>query len=186
MKLCDLEEGKLKITFGMTVKNWCKECIGKYKTNLSAASLSRYENRMNHWIVDKIGDMKLKDVKPLHCQAVINQLDGYSQFQINAISQMLKFIFDKSIENELLVKNPAANLTKLKGPYKQGRSVTENERSHVLKVADSNPRYLYFLFMLFCGYRPSEAARIQGMDIKNIEGRNMLHIRGKRRNFLIE
>lgn len=180
IKQRDLEEGKVSISSNMTVKAWCEQCLDKYKTNLSDTSFVNYRNRMNHWIVEKIGQNKLSSIKPLHCQDIMNQLEGYSKFQINAVAQMLFFIFDKAIDNELIIRNPAESLTKPRGTSTRRRSITHHEREYVLAVAETNNRFIYFLFMIFCGCRPSEAAEIKGMDIKQIDGRNILHIRGKK------
>ncbi|MDD4377182.1 MAG: site-specific integrase [Eubacteriales bacterium] len=177
-RLRDLEEGKVTINNSMTVNQWAEICINDYKTNLRPISLNNYKSKMNKWIVGNIGDLKLKDVKPLHCQKILNDMDGMAKDSINKINQMMNFIFDKAVQNKLILENPAKYLTLPEGTKSTRRAITSTERTTLLQVADINPKYTYFLFMLLCGCRPSEVANIKGMDIQIIKGTLMLHIRG--------
>ena len=72
----------------------------------------------------------------------------------------------------------ALKLRRPKGTKRTRRSITEAERAVILEVADTDPRFLLFLFMLFCGCRPSEAAELQGRDVILEDGKPLLHIRG--------
>lgn len=109
--------------------------------------------------------MPLKSVKPIHCQEVLNLQAGKSKAQIAEVYQTLKFIFGKAQENGLIATNPAEHIIKPIGTKTYRRAITENERKHLLKVAETDPRFTLFLLMLFCGCRPSEAMEAQGRDI---------------------
>ena len=89
--------------------------------------------------------MPLKSVKPIHCQEVLNLQAGKSKAQIAEVYQTLKFIFGKAQENGLIATNPAEHIIKPIGTKTYRRAITENERKHLLKVAETDPR-----FTLFC------------------------------------
>lgn len=177
-KIRDLEEGKVVISNTMTVKDWAVKAVETYKTNQADITREKYIQRMNHCILERIGDMQLKQVKPLHCQQVLNMQAGNSKRQINEVHQTLNFIFRTAVDNKLILKNPAEKITKPAGTKTYRRSITDNERTHLIKVCDSDDRFTLFLLMLYCGCRPSEAREAKGMDIKLLEGQPVLHIRG--------
>ena len=178
LKQQELEKGTKRVASTMTVAEWANQAVEIYKTNQAEITREKYIQRMNHCILEEIGDMQLKNVKPLHCQNVLNLQIGKSKTQINEVAQTLFFIFDKAYDNGLINDNPAKKLTKPAGYKKSRRAITDFEREHLLKVADEDDRFILFLLMLYCGCRPSEAREVKGMDIKRIENCNVLHIRG--------
>ena len=178
MLLRDLKEGKIAVNGNMLVKHWAQQCIDTYKTGQKDITRKKYIQRVNHCILEHIGDMRLKDVKPVHCQQVLNRQKGNSKFQINEVHNALNFIFGKAVTNKLIVSNPAQDLVKPQGTKKSWRAITEYEREHIVKVGQTDRRYYLYLLMLYCGCRPPEAASATGNDIKQVDGYNMLHIRG--------
>lgn len=174
----DIEEGKVLITGSMTVEQWVKICLETYKSNLKPATLDAMTYRINKHIVSAIGSYQLKTIKPIQCQAIINAQAGMSYAHIRSLMQELKFIFAKAKENHLIAENPAENLIRPSCVKGRRRAITDNEREHLLAVADADPAYNLFLLMLFCGCRPGEAINCQGNDIQLIQGCRMLHIRG--------
>ena len=177
-KIRDLEEGKVTIANTMLVREWALRAVDAYKTNQADITREKYIQRMKHCVLEHIGDMQLKQVKPLHCQKVLNLQAGNSKRQINEVHQTLNFIFKTAVDNELILKNPAENIVKPAGTKTYRRSITDNERVHLIKVCDNDDRLILFLLMLYCGCRPSEACEAKGMDIKLLEGQPVLHIRG--------
>ena len=181
MKIRDLKEGKITVNAAMSVKDWCEICIRDYKSNLAPVTLANYKSKVNHWIVSKIGNLRVKDVKEIHCQGILNEMsaNNMADHTMRKVAQIMRFIFERAKRNHLIIYNPAEDLTIPSGGGKSTRrAITASERKHILTVAASNPKYIYFLFMLYCGCRPSEAAEIKGMDITSIGSENVLHIRG--------
>ena len=182
----------------VTVKKWIDTCLSQYKTNVTEQTLTGYRSKANRWIIPTIGHMKIKDVKPINCQQVMNGMQGKASDTIKKVRQIMFFCFDMAVDNHIIKDNPASRITAPKGHRSTHRAITEHERSIILqtvekrlqsdyKVPDGkykngnlteSHRYVYFLFMLFCGCRPSEVAEIQARDIETIDGMKRLHIRG--------
>lgn len=177
-KIRDLEEGKIVISNSMTVKDWATRAVEAYKTAQAEITREKYLQAMKHCIFEPIGSMQLKKIKPLHCQQVINMQAGKSNRQINGVYQMLNFIFRTAVENKLILENPAENVIKPAGYTNGRRAITEQERNHLIKVAEADDGFVLFLLMLYCGCRPSEAKEAMGKDILILEGQPVLHIRG--------
>lgn len=174
----ELESGRVVIASSMTVADWAYRAVDTYKTRQKEITKKKYVGNMRHNILGQIGTMPLKSVKPIHCQEVLNMQAGKSKAQIAEVCQTLKFIFGKAYENGLIATNPAEHIIKPIGTKTYRRTITENERTHLLKVADNDPRFTLFLLMLYCGCRPSEAMEAQGRDISKMDGYPVLHIRG--------
>ena len=174
----ELESGRVVVASSMTVSDWAYRAVDTYKTRQKEITKKKYVGNMRHNILGQIGTMPLKSVKPIHCQEVLNMQAGKSKAQIAEVCQTLKFIFGKAYENGLIATNPAEHIIKPIGTKTYRRTITDHEREHLLKVADSDPRFTLFLLMLYCGCRPSEAMEAQGRDISKMDGYPVLHIRG--------
>lgn len=174
----ELESGRVVVASSMTVSDWAYRAVDTYKTRQKEITKKKYVGNMRHNILEQIGTMPLKSVKPIHCQEVLNMQAGKSKAQIAEVCQTLKFIFGKAYENGLIATNPAEHIIKPIGTKTYRRTITDHEREHLLKVADSDPRFTLFLLMLYCGCRPSEAMEAQGRDISKMDGYPVLHIRG--------
>ena len=177
-KMRDLEEGKFTITNTMKVSDWAYTAVETYKTNQAEITQQKYMQRMRHCILEHIGSLQLKQVKPLHCQNIINMQAGKSKRHIDEVYQMLKFIFRTAAQNKLIIENPAENIIKPAGYKGTRRAITEAERKAFIDVCKKNNRFVLFMLMLYCGCRPSEAKEAMGKDISKIEGQPVLHVRG--------
>lgn len=181
-KLRDLEEGKVVVSGNMTVRDWTNKCIETYKVGQSAETRSRYVSRINHCILEHIGNRTLKSIKPIDAQIVLSKQSENSQYQIDQVYQALRFIFRTAKENKLILEDPTLNLHKIKNGKKESRrSLTADEEKTFLAVSE-NKRFLVFLLMYYCGLRPSEAREAKGEDIQTIKDGNktynILHVRG--------
>lgn len=164
----------------ITVKEWSERCFEMYKTNIQPITLRNQKSKVNRWIIPEIGSMRVQDVREIHCQLVMNHMNGMAADTIKKVRQLMIFIFDKAMRNNLIRVNPAAMVMPPKGGKSTHRAITDIERQHILATAEKSPKYAYFLFMLYCGLRPSEAAEVKWSDIKtdNLSGIHLLHVRG--------
>jgi hypothetical protein len=79
MKKRDLEEGRKRITKNMLVREWAKEYIESYKRpSVGTQEHATLKSQAENWICPVIGGMRMKDVKPIHCQKIMNGLAGKS------------------------------------------------------------------------------------------------------------
>lgn len=170
MKKRDLEENRVVVSKSTPVCKWTEKWLETYKlTSVSASTYAGYRSRINVHINPAIGRMLMKDVKPLHLQKILNNLNGYSKDYIAKVEYTLVQIFDKALQNNLIISNPASNLTKPKALNGTHRAITESERKWILDVADYHKHGLWIKIMLYCGLRPGETLHLQGrnFDMKN-------------------
>lgn len=165
-KKYELEEGKKKITKNILAKDWFPIYLETYRApSVGADMLRDLKSQYRVWIGPNVGNMQLKDIKPIHCQSILNSMSGKSKTHIVKIKQLLYNMLDAAIDNNLLIDNPAKKLTLPKAEAGTHRPITDTERAVLLKVAETNPYGLWLKTMLFCGVRPGETSRILGMHI---------------------
>ena len=183
LKKRDLEEGRVVIQSSMTVRQWADEAIPTYKTKQSAITREKYMRRVNHNVLEHIGSMKIKDVKPIVLQKTLNLCQGCSQRHINEVAQIIKFLFQTAYDNGMLRENPATGLVVPSGARSEGRAATEHEVNALLKVAEHDKRFILFELIYYCGCRPSEAMEVKGSDFSILEGEPVLHIRATKNRY---
>ena len=72
------------------------------------ATVKNYRQQYTKHISPQIGMMKLKNIKSIHCQNVLNAMfeDGYAYGTMNLTKITLHAIFKSAIANDYLYKNP--------------------------------------------------------------------------------
>lgn len=179
MKLRDLEEGKVTINKSMTVRQWAEICMETYKQpTQKEITYQKYRNRMENCVLKHIGDMSIKNVRPITCQQVLNRQQGNSEYQIKQTRQMLQFLFKYAVKEKLILENPADDLIEPEGTRESRRSLTPVERNHFLSVIDKDSRFLVFQLMYYASCRPDEAREVRGKDVQLKDGYPVIHVRG--------
>ena len=172
IKLKELEEGKRTIDGNTRVQDWAEEWLETYKQpTVNARHYKDLRNIVNNFIVPAIGPMKVKMVKPVHLQKILNGLPGYSNSYIKKIYDVIRQIFSEAYKNALTPINPAESLRKPTGrAQNKRRAITDKERELTLKVAEYHRGGLFVLIMLYCGLRPGEVAALRWTDIDLTRG----------------
>ena len=171
-----LKRGEKTISERTTVDRWFHEWIEVYKksSGITEKSLAMYGEKYRNYIKPEIGSMKLKDVKEIHLQKIMNGQAGRSYSHCAKLRMVMQELFSKARKSRLITYDPAEDI-KLPSTSRGGnRSITDQERSHILAVADTHRAGLWILTMLYAGLRPGEAAALQWKDIDF--DRNEIHI----------
>lgn len=171
--------GDISSSTDMTVDAWFNYWISEIKAKtVRWSTLSSYKRRYNNNIKEIIGSMVINDVKPMHCQNVLNVMDnnGYVGASMSLTKAVLSAMFSDACENGLISVNPVTKSVKCpKKPEKNTRVLTLDEQEKFLTVAKESINYNHFLFVLQTGVRSSELRGLKWSDI-DFENR-IIHIR---------
>lgn len=166
MRLKELEEGSILYSQNTTVKKWGNEYMRTYKEpSISNTTHSYLYGFLKNYIYPQIGTMKIKDVKAVHLQRIVNQGAGKSYSFCDKLRQLLRGMFGAAVDNQMIHLDPSKNLTLPDCTEGSHRELSDKERAIFLQVASTHPYGLWALFMLYCGLRPGETARILGCHI---------------------
>lgn len=159
----DLEKGFIVVNPNTRVSRWASEWLKTYKQDkVRKASYDRYQSIIQKYLNTHIGSMRLCEVKPIYLQKIINQLKGLSADFVRKVINTIKNIFEKAKQNDLIASNPALHLEMPHTtPLQLRRALTEEERKHILAVADRHPAGLWVKMLLYCGLRPGETIPLQ-------------------------
>jgi len=162
----DLEDGKIGITKQMRVSVWAYEWLDTYKKpRVGEKCYKEHRRHIEKMIVPQIGGLRLSEVTDIHLQKILNEKTGHSFSDAKYLRDTIRAIFIKAKESRLIAHNPAEFLTMPATTKGTHRSITDQERQHFLKVAETHPAGLMFKTMLYCGLRTGEVTALSWKDI---------------------
>lgn len=152
-----------------TVKAWYEYWINKFKRNVVKESTQNQRKREweNH-ILPVIGDMIIKDVKPLHCLEVLSIMaeKGLSNGTIQGVRVTMHDAFEYAVENEIIPSNPVTKKVTAKGTTKKKRrALTKKEQNDFLEHMKNRSAYNLFAFALQTGLRIGELLALTWDDV---------------------
>ena len=172
------EHGNINASSNMTVDAWFEYWITEIKGKIVRwSTLGSYKDRYNKNIKEVIGKMIINEVKPMHCQNVLNIMDnnGYAGSSMERTKVTMSAMFSDACENNLISVNPVTKSVKCpKKKNKNTRVLTVDEQKRFLESAKENVNYNHFLFVLQTGVRSSELRGLKWGDI-DFENR-IIHI----------
>jgi integrase len=160
----------------LKLNDWLKTWLKNYKAiSLKPATYDLYETLIDTLIYSGLGQLKLKDIKPVHIQAFYNKLydngKGYATSTIQKVNNILNPAFKTAIKNELINKNPVDSIEMPKHREKQVRALTIEEQNAFLEYAKISWYFSAFVVALDTGLRCGEllALNWDDIDLKNGE-----------------
>lgn len=166
-KKIEAEKGLLIINSSTLFSKWVENWLETYKKpKVNSTTLKNCKGILDKYFVNKIGHLKISDIKLMHVQQCINAMEGMSQSRINKAYDYICSCFQKAWENELINRSPCIGLEKPTAKTKEDRrALTEKEREYFLKAMDSHHRGAFFGIMYACGLRPSEARALTWFNL---------------------
>ena len=158
-------------TSDMTVDCWYQHWISNYKEGIVSNNTTKnYKNRYQVSIKKEIGNMKLSDVKQIHCQRILNDMFDIGQYSYGTIELTqitLHAIFKGAIENGYLYRNPADGLKlKRRNADEEERRVLTREEQRIFKEYAKNTLYYNaYCLVLETGLRVGEIGGLKWDDI---------------------
>ena len=163
------EHGGINATGDMSVEAWFEYWIENIKgDSIRPNTIRNYTERFEHNIKECIGRMPLRDVKPMHCQNVLNQMkDDYKSSTIYQTRMALYCMFSDAAENDIIAKNPVTKSVKydIGKESKEARALTIEEQKKFLEIAKNTSNYNQFAFILQTGLRTGELIGLRWSDV---------------------
>jgi len=168
------ESGSVGVSVGMTVDAWYEFWIVNIKDKTVRFNTARnYRERYRQNIKKHIGKMQIADVKPMHCQKILNAMEAdYAGSTIYQTLIALYNMFDSAVENGIILKNPCTKSVKLPKPVeKKTKVLTVGDQEKFMEEAKDSSNYPQYFFILQTGVRTGEMVGLKWEDIdfeKNI------------------
>lgn len=144
--------------YRMTVDEWFSYWMKIFKQDLSPNTKRNYRERYFTNVKPYIGDMLLADVKAMHCQQILNEMQvSYATSTVYQTYICMGPMFKCALQNDLISKHPLDAVVfkgaKMKKPI---RCLTIEEQRLFLEQADKNANAKQFRLLLQTGLRTGE------------------------------
>lgn len=167
----------------ITLDGYFEEWIERHKGEVKEITIYRETNWYKNKISPELGSRKIQELERREVYLFQQKLaEKYHPNTANWIMGLLGVILNTAVADEIILKSPAAGISKLKDPNKtkatdtNHRALTEEEQDLFMKAAKEQDCFYYefFALLLLTGMRFGEAAALTWSDIdyKN----NVIHI----------
>lgn len=174
----DRKENKFRAELGMginvsdntLVAEWAQTWVDVYKRpQIDSRSVQAVLVKLNCHILPVIGAMRLRDVRPTDCAAVMAGVSGMKKSTASAVRVVMKSMFECAVENRLLAFNPVTRGVAVSGaPSKDRVPLTREQLEQVCAAAKVRDPDLY-TFVLLCGYAGLRAGEALGLSLDNVD-----------------
>lgn len=167
-KLYDLETAQ-RMGLILDDKTIVAELLAQWYNNrkgeLSFSRQRDFVNAINNHICPVLGAMKVRDVKPEHCQRVMAQLAGKSHSLQVKVLTVMKMGFECAVDNGILLRSPCEKL-KAGGAEAQEKVPLTPDQCMALEDATKGTRaHLFILLGLYAGLRREEICGLRWCDV---------------------
>lgn len=135
-----------------------------------------YYCRYKQNIKEIIGNMKLTDVKTIHCQKILNVMSEkmYAESSIKYTKLIMSSMFDAAVDNLLISFNPCRQsiACKSKKATKIVEALTIDEQRILMQQLKRYSYYNHYAFILQTGLRVGELCGLRWQDV-NFEKRTV-------------
>lgn len=162
------EHSNIGASSQMTVNAWFDFWIHEIKEKTTRHNTVRnYRERYDHNIRDVLGDMIISEVKPMHCQQVLNLMEKkYKGSTMEQCRITMASMFFYAVENQIIPTNPVTKSVKCpKKIEKKVHFLTLDEQEKFLKAAKGTSNYYQFALILQTGLRTGEMIGLKWEDI---------------------
>lgn len=152
---------------------WYKKWMDVYKRPVVRANTIRhYQYVYEHNIAPYIGNPKITEITKLAVQDVLNKLKdaGYQWESINKAKLLLTDMFDRAIEDDLMIKNPARGVKiPVPHPEKEVKALSQEDQQAFFRCSAGTFYDNLFRVAVSTGLRPGElfALREENIDWDN-------------------
>ena len=152
-------EIRVAVSSDMTVDAWVNKWLNDVIGNRAPNTIRNYRERYEHNIQPFIGSMRLRDVRPMDCQIILNSMEkDYAGSTIRQTYMTMGTFFKSAKDNGLIGKHPMDGIryTKPVRAVDDIHFLTVDEQKRFLEAARRSHNYPQYALILETGLRTGE------------------------------
>lgn len=149
-------EIRVAVSSDMTVDAWVNKWLNDVIGNRAPNTIRNYRERYEHNIQPFIGSMRLRDVRPMDCQIILNSMEkDYAGSTIRQTYMTMGTFFKSAKDNGLIGKHPMDGIryTKPVRAVDDIHFLTVDEQKRFLEAARRSHNYPQYALILETGLR---------------------------------
>ncbi len=152
-----------RLTFAQMAALWLEQ----YNPTAGLTRRKRCRTVAEKSLVPVLGGMKLKDLRKMHLQAIVNGMTeaGYSEKTMAELKQIASQILEMAVENDFLGRNVFLKVKVPKVEAEERKPIGEHERQLIEAYYKGHRMGVPALIMLYCGLRKGELLALTWEDI---------------------
>ena len=143
----------------MTVDKWFEYWMANLICDLAPNTQRNYRERYQRNVQPFIGQMKMSDVKPMHCKVILNRMESsYAGSTIRQTYIAMGTMFRSAVMNDIIHKHPMDGVRYNKPVHAANdiHFLTIEEQQKFLDVAKRSHNYRQYALLLETGLRTAE------------------------------
>lgn len=167
-KLYELESAQrlgINLDDNTTVAELAVEWFNNRKAGLSASRQEDYRSAINLRICPILGIMKIRDVKPEHCQRVMAASAALSYSAQQKTVSAMKQIFECAVDNGLIFRSPAEKIKPGGAKSREKEALTPEQCSQLESALKGTRAYIVVMIGMYAGLRREEICGLRWSDV---------------------
>jgi len=159
----------------LTVAIWLRKWLESYAaSNLAPKTMESYKHELNNYIIPRLGEVRLSELRPHHIQEYIAwalsegrklNTGGLAHRTVQYHFRILSKALDDAIRMGLIAVNPCKGIKAPKPPRTDIPAIGPDELSKLLNAIRQSSYYLYYHTLLLTGLRRSELLALKWRDV---------------------
>lgn len=132
---------------------------------LTPSGANDYTNAINNWLVPRLGDKLLKEIKPLDVDELLLSMADKSRSTQKTVLRTLRSLMDSAEENGLILRNPAKRKKAGGAVAVEKEPLTDAQQAILLSAVKGTRAYPFVALALYAGLRREEILGLLWTDV---------------------
>ena len=150
-----------------TLAHFLSEWLVATGNSIRPKTFVQYQQIVRQHIVPTLGNIKLKDLRPDHIQALYNQKakDGMSNRTLLLVHAVLHRAFNQALKWGIVVRNPVQAVNRPKFKHKEMKTLTDSQVRTFLSFATNSRFEVLYWLAVTTGLRRGELLGLKWSDL---------------------